>query len=426
MRVTVQVPTGVSDPASYYWKSVTYDVYTGHGWATSATQEARVSTGQKLFRSLPGQTQTLHQSFQLVQPADGQIYAAGSLMRLDRPSTAAWRTPGEDLFGVSAEGINYQLDSAWPVYSIEDLRGDAQTLPDDVRGRYLQLPDGIPTEVLALARDLTASQATEYDQAKAIEAYLRTLPYSLDVPQPPVSGDIVDVFLFQLKTGYCDYYASAMVVLARAVGIPARIAVGYATGEATQVGPGRISYLVTAAEAHTWVEIYFAGVGWVPFEPTAGRPPLDQVEAVLPARAEPTGARAGSSAGVGRFDSARLGLCVGAGGDRGRVGLAGRRSAAVVAPQPRWAAQGPAGAPSSLVAAMVPTAGIKRRHAQRIRAPIPVSPGQRWRSAWVHGLAAAGRSSRSGRGPEYDQLQPASRAARPAGWTALALAGDGD
>lgn len=297
MRVTVQLPSGVSDPASYYWKSVTYDVYTGHGWATSPTQAERVSTGQKLFRSLPGQTQTLHQAFQLMQPADGQIYAAGSLMRLDRPSTAAWRTPGEDLFGVSAAGVNYQLDSAWPVYSPEDLRGDEQTLPDDVRGRYLQLPDGIPTEVLALARDLTASQATEYDQAKAVEAYLRTLPYSLDVPQPPVSGDIVDVFLFQLKTGYCDYYASAMVVLARAVGIPARIAVGYATGEATQVGPGRISYLITAAEAHTWVEVYFAGVGWVPFEPTAGRPPLDQVEAVLPAGAEATGPRAGSSAG---------------------------------------------------------------------------------------------------------------------------------
>jgi transglutaminase-like putative cysteine protease len=297
MQVTVQLPPGEVAPAPYYWKSLTYDEYTGHGWATSETQTTRVATGQKYFRILPGPSQTLHEGFQLVPPSTGQIYAGGALIRLDRPGTAVWRTPGEDLFGVTASGANYQVDASWPVFSEESLRQDSLSVPDGIRRRYATLPGGVPQEVLALARDLTAAQPTEFDQAKAIESYLRTLPYSLEVPLPPVSGDIVDYFLFQLKTGYCDYYASAMVVLARSVGIPARIAVGYATGQATQIAPGRIRYNVTAADSHTWVEVYFGGVGWVPFEPTAGRPALDQVEAPLPT--EPEGTNSAAAPGPG-------------------------------------------------------------------------------------------------------------------------------
>jgi hypothetical protein len=127
--------------------------------------------------------------------------------------------------------------------------------------------------VLALARDLTATQPTAYDRAKAIEAYLRTFPYDLNVPTPPPGRDVADYFLFDLQRGYCDYYATAMVVLARAAGLPARLVVGYATGFYDSAN-GR--YLVTEADAHAWVEIYFAGYGWIEFEPTANRPGFDR------------------------------------------------------------------------------------------------------------------------------------------------------
>jgi hypothetical protein len=91
--------------------------------------------------------------------------------------------------------------------------------------------------------------------------------------------DVVDYFLFDLQTGYCDYYASSMVVLARSVGLPARIVVGYAGG---QFDEEYDHYLVSEADAHSWVEIYFSGFGWIPFEPTSARNLLDQEELALP------------------------------------------------------------------------------------------------------------------------------------------------
>ncbi|MGH2542379.1 MAG: transglutaminase-like domain-containing protein, partial [Ardenticatenaceae bacterium] len=142
--------------------------------------------------------------------------------------------------------------------------------PEWIARRYLILPETVPERVIALARDLTATEPTAYDRARAIERHLRTFPYRLDLPLPPPGREIADYFLFDLKQGYCDYYATAMVVLARAAGLPARLVVGYASG---RYDPATERYVVTEAEAHSWVEIYFPEIGWIEFEPTAGRPP---------------------------------------------------------------------------------------------------------------------------------------------------------
>ena len=91
------------------------------------------------------------------------------------------------------------------------------------------------------------------------------------LPPPPVDHELVDYFLFELKKGYCDYYATSMVVLARAAGIPARLAIGYLPGT---FEPVQNAYIVTEADAHSWVEVYFPGFGWVDFEPTGGRPSI--------------------------------------------------------------------------------------------------------------------------------------------------------
>ena len=80
---------------------------------------------------------------------------------------------------------------------------------------------------------------------------------------------MVDYFLFDLKEGYCDYYATSMAILARAAGLPSRLVVGYASGD---YDPANNRYVVTEADAHSWVEIYFTGRGWVEFEPTASLP----------------------------------------------------------------------------------------------------------------------------------------------------------
>jgi hypothetical protein len=140
-----------------------------------------------------------------------------------------------------------------------------------VRKQFLALPNSVPERVLALARDLTASEPTAYDRAAAIQKYLRKYLYTLDIPAPPAGRDVADYFLFDLKKGYCDYYATSMVVLARAAGLPARLVVGYANGA---YDSERARYVITENYAHSWAEIYFANIGWVEFEPTASQPAI--------------------------------------------------------------------------------------------------------------------------------------------------------
>jgi len=110
-----------------------------------------------------------------------------------------------------------------------------------------------------------------YDRAKALESYLREIKYNELIEAPPAGQDGVDYFLFDVREGYCDYYASAMAVMARAVGIPARVAAGYSQGE---YNPDTEAYRVREKNAHAWVEVYFPRYGWVEFEPTAAEPAI--------------------------------------------------------------------------------------------------------------------------------------------------------
>ena len=132
---------------------------------------------------------------------------------------------------------------------------------------YLQLPAGLPTRVGELAHEITSSAKSDYDRAKAIESYLSmNYMYTLEPGKVPNHRDLVDYFLFDHKQGYCTYYASAMTVLARSIGIPARYVEGYVLPSRPTQG---ITYDVTNKQAHAWVEVYFEGFGWIPFEPTS-------------------------------------------------------------------------------------------------------------------------------------------------------------
>jgi len=132
--------------------------------------------------------------------------------------------------------------------------------------KYTQLPDITP-RVHQLAIDLTKGKDNNYDKAKAIEDYLSSnYPYTLKPGNPPRKKDFVDYFLFEGKKGYCTYYASAMTVLLRCVDIPARYVEGYILPPETNK---KGVFEVTNQQAHAWVEVYFEGLGWIPFEPTA-------------------------------------------------------------------------------------------------------------------------------------------------------------
>lgn len=140
---------------------------------------------------------------------------------------------------------------------------------DLIYENYLQLPDELPQRVMELASSLVASEENDYDKAKAIEQYLASnYPYNLDVRSTPRNRDFVDYFLFDQKEGYCTYYASAMTILARCAGLPARYVEGYMLPpEPVKDSPN--TYVVTNMQAHAWVEIYFEGYGWLSFEPTS-------------------------------------------------------------------------------------------------------------------------------------------------------------
>jgi hypothetical protein len=177
------------------------------------------------------------------------------------------------MFAALSSADSYEADAYVPLISIEDMRAASTEYPDGIRERYLALPRSVPARVHDLTREITEGAATAYDKAKAIEAYLRTYPYDLGVPAPPEDQDVADYFLFDLKKGYCDYYATAMVVLARASGLPARFVSGYASGS---YDAPNAQYVVRELHAHSWAEVYFPDIGWVEFEPTAAQPEIDR------------------------------------------------------------------------------------------------------------------------------------------------------
>ena len=148
---------------------------------------------------------------------------------------------------------------------------DARPDPSEVLDGFAQVPAGSTTErVRALALRITSPAPTTYDKIKAIEAWLAAnVQYSLNAPLAPKGVDVVDDFLFRSRVGWCEQIASSLVVMARSVGIPARLATGFVSGERDSLTG---EFVVRERDAHAWAEIYFPGIGWQPFDPTASVP----------------------------------------------------------------------------------------------------------------------------------------------------------
>ncbi|MGB8213145.1 MAG: transglutaminase domain-containing protein [Anaerolineales bacterium] len=256
----------------YYWRAEGYDTYDGHSWSADISSVDELTAGQPFrpdvnIARLPANYQLVTQHVARFQAGVTTIFVAGELLSLDQPSTVLRRDTGE-IVSATTEPNHYTAISRIQTPSVKQLRAAGSNYPPSMRP-YLELPNEVPERVLDLAINLTADQPTPYDRAAVLEAYLRQFPYSLKVPAPPSDRDAVDYFLFDLKRGYCDYYASAMVVMARAAGLPARLVEGYSEGTYDQV---KRQFLVRASDAHAWAEIYFPNIGWVEFEPTPTQP----------------------------------------------------------------------------------------------------------------------------------------------------------
>lgn len=166
-------------------------------------------------------------------------------------------------------GDTYVAKGTTSTASEEKLRAASVDYPQYVRDRYLQLPTSLPQRVREQAASLTRDRRTPFDKAKAIEEYLRTFPTTYDIRSAPPNKDAVDFFLFEEKKGYSDYQASAMVVLLRATGVPARLVTGYQVDE-FDLSVRR--YLLRERHAYTWAEVYFPGYGWQEFSPYGEAP----------------------------------------------------------------------------------------------------------------------------------------------------------
>jgi hypothetical protein len=155
-----------------------------------------------------------------------------------------------------------------PAVTIENLEIAGEDYPATITDRYLQLPATLPTRVQELAASLTQDSGTPYLKARSIHDYLvANYPYTLTINTPPSDADGVDYFLFTQKSGYCTYFASAMAVMLRSVGIPSRLVVGYLPGQYDSDGH---RFLLRDRDYHAWTEIFFPGYGWVRFEATPG------------------------------------------------------------------------------------------------------------------------------------------------------------
>jgi len=159
---------------------------------------------------------------------------------------------------------NYSGVSDLSQPTLQELEKSKGEYPAEVQRRYIKLPDTLDPRIAELAHEITAKVKTPMEKAAAIQAYLSKFRYTLDLPSQR-QKDPVAYFLFERKAGHCEYFASAMAVLLREEGIPSRIVNGFRGGEWNELTG---NFIVRAKDAHSWVEVYFPGVGWYAFDPT--------------------------------------------------------------------------------------------------------------------------------------------------------------
>lgn len=268
--------------ARFYWRVRNYDFYDNGSWVNTQNNSVDLPAGDErfLFRERPGR-QPVIVSYVIRAAKVKSLYTAGEPTVLSLPVQVVGEITSGGVEDVNAvipreallQGGSYRETSLLSTPSKQALRETNQDYPAWVQARYLQLPTGLTQRTRDLAVQITAEKTTAYDKAEAITAYLRNaITYQNMVPVAPANQEILDWFLFDLKSGYCNYYASAEVILLRSLGIPARLAAGYAQGT---LDPNTNEYKVLRKDSHAWPEVYFPNFGWVEFEPTVIQPELD-------------------------------------------------------------------------------------------------------------------------------------------------------
>ncbi|WP_054026488.1 transglutaminase domain-containing protein [Bacillus sp. FJAT-28004] len=340
-----------------YWRGESKQVYDGRGWIdtagssvllpirgsdVAASTEAAMEAGNKQLGPLIRQTVVWSKpTAGMPLFASGQFGNVTELVAADprrKLGSYVYNADKSSLYAQSdtAKIEKYTVESVLAVTDEAQLRALSSTSDSNLSTGnganaaaeesaaelepYLQLPSNLPSRVTALAAEIAGGGVTSrYDQVKAIEDFLKvSYTYTLeDSALPPEGSDFVDHFLFEQRQGYCVHFSTAMVVLLRSQGIPARWVKGFTpgtpVGESTAsdtFGTGElVDYEVKSSDAHAWVEVYFPGAGWVPFDPTPGFSGVLNVASASSAGgqlAAPAMGAAGTAAASGGLSEASL------------------------------------------------------------------------------------------------------------------------
>ena len=284
MRIRVN-----GDPAraaEIHWRGIVFTNFDGHRWFTPEHQQTVLTPdtsdvywlGPSIFSS--GEVNRLDYTILMEPIASDAIFIAPRVRTLSGrflnesehvtsqqqhrgylfiDSTGSIFNPSHNLTKVRYEGT-----SLLPNFPERDLRKASTDYPRPVTDIYLQLP-AIDPRIKKLAEEVTSGSKNTYDKAANIERYLKTrYAYTLDLTGAPQVDPLAN-FLFVRRAGHCEYFAAAMTVMLRSIGIPARYVGGFLPGEFNDVGG---DYIVRESDAHTWVEVYFTDYGWITFDPT--------------------------------------------------------------------------------------------------------------------------------------------------------------
>ena len=272
-----------------YWRGESKNYYTGHGWIESEDlSRSNISMPVQDLATINNPVEALDtasereyivQSVVFQEKTFRTLFVGGELKSIEhtepKASSLIQINPFSGNFYLQSDKnkdlVSYSITGTRIILDEDQIRNTPTDVPGLISSLFLQLPETLPQRITDLANEITTGDLTQYDQAKSIEQYLRNnYRYETeDVPVPKKEDDFVDQFLFESQQGYCDHFSSSMVVMSRSVGIPARWVKGFTAGDTTYTQEYGYEGIVKNQNAHSWAELYFPEIGWIPFEPTA-------------------------------------------------------------------------------------------------------------------------------------------------------------
>jgi protein-glutamine gamma-glutamyltransferase len=251
------------------WRGISLDGFDGTSWFKTDRRRSSVppsSRGQYTIRPIENARQLVRYQV-LLEPLATTALFGPLRIRAIRGSLPALETDNDD--GVYTRfpllrRVQYEVISEISPPPRPQKTQDVPPIPNEIQRKYLRLPADTDPRVRALANEITANAATDFDKAAFVEAYLKkNYSYTLELTWQP-GRQPISTFLFSAKTGHCEYFASSMAILLRAAGVPTRLVNGFLMGDYNPVGD---DYIVRQSDAHSWVEVYVDGK-WVEFDPT--------------------------------------------------------------------------------------------------------------------------------------------------------------